>query len=110
MKKYLFAITILSLLPLTTLLHPGMFVAHDSEAHVVSVASFYQSLTEGNIFPRWSQSLNAGYGHPILMFLYPMSSYLSALFHFLGWNFADSIKLVLAIGYIGAGTFMYKWL
>ncbi len=111
-KERLFFITIvvLSLLPLSSLLHPGMFVAHDSEAHVVRVASFYQSLTEGNIFPRWSQSLNAGYGHPILMFLYPMSSYLSALFHFLGWNFAESIKLVLAIGYMGSGILMYLWL
>ena len=110
MKKYLFAITILSLLPLYSLLHPGMFIAHDSEAHVVRVASFYQSLTEGNIFPRWSHSLNAGYGHPILMFLYPLSSYLSALFHFLGWNYVDSIKLVLAFGYLGAGVLMYAWL
>lgn len=111
-KEKLFFLTIvaISVLPLITLLHPGMFVAHDSEAHIVRVASFYQSLTEGNIFPRWSQSLNAGYGHPILMFLYPMSSYLSALFHFMGFSFNNSVKLVLAVGYAGAGIFMYLWL
>ena len=105
-----FIIVLLSLIPLLALAKPGMFVAHDSVAHVVRLASFYQSLTEGNIFPRWAQTLNAGYGHPIFMFLYPLPSYAAAAFHFLGFSFINSIKLVLAVSYVMAGIFMYLWL
>lgn len=108
-KPLLITIAI-SLIPLFSLLRPGMFAAHDSVSHVVRVASFYQSLTEGNLFPRWSQTLNAGYGHPIFMFLYPFASYFTALFHLFGFNFVVSLKLVLATSYILAGAFMYLWL
>jgi len=109
-KWGLFLIILLSLAPLFSLVKPGMFVAHDSQAHIVRIASFYQSLSEGNIFPRWSHILNSGYGHPIFMFLYPLPSYLASGFHFLGWNFASSIKLVLASAYLSAGVFMFLWL
>ncbi len=109
-NKYRLIVLVISLLPLLPLLRPGMFWAHDSESHVVRVAEFYKSLTEGNIIPRWAGGLNAGYGHPVLMFLYPLANYLASLFHFLGANFVGSVKLTLATGYIGAGVFMYLWL
>jgi len=109
-RHYFYLIIVLSLIPLFSLLKPGMYWAHDSQSHLVRVASFYQSLAEGNIFPRWSHALNAGYGHPIFMFLYPLPSYLASAFHSLSFNFATSIKLVLASTYVGTGIFMYLWL
>ncbi len=109
-NKYLLLVILLSLIPLFSLLKPGMYWAHDTESHIVRIASFYQSLTEGNVFPRWSQSLNAGYGHPIFMFLYPLPSYLASLFLFLKFSVYSSIKLVLATSYIASGAWMYLWL
>lgn len=100
---------IITLLPLKGLIGSGITDAHDSISHVVRVASFYQSLTEGNLIPRWSQTLNYGYGHPIFMFLYPLPSYFASLFHSFGFSVIDSVKLVMAVSFILAGLFAYFW-
>lgn len=107
-EKYpVIIVFLLSLLPLYPLLHEGMFTGHDSESHVARLVAFYQSLSEGNLVPRWAGGLNMGFGHPVLMFLYPMSNYLGSLVHFLGFGFADSVKSVFAACFILSGLFMY---
>lgn len=92
------------------LTHKGMFLAHDAEAHIARVASFYTSLTQGNIVPRWAGNLNGGFGHPIFIFLYPLPSYLGSFFHYIGFDFTDSVKLVFGVTYILSGITMYLWL
>ncbi len=106
----LLLIVLVSVLPLLPLLHPGLPLTHDGQDHVARIAAFYQSLSEGNIIPRWAGNLNWGYGHPILMFLYPLPSYVASLFHFLGFTFVDSTKLVFAFSFIAGAIAMYLWL
>jgi uncharacterized membrane protein len=101
---------IVLLLPLVSLFSQGMPFVHDGQDHVARIANFYQSLSEGNIIPRWAANLNWGYGHPILMFLYPFPSYMASLFHFLGYSFVDSTKLVFGISFVLSGLSMYLWL
>lgn len=112
MKKYfgLIFVIILGILPLIPLLSSGLPVTHDGQDHVARIANFYQSLSEGNIIPRWAGNLNWGYGHPILMFLYPLPSYLASFFHVLGASLVDSVKLVFATTYILSGVGMYIWI
>ena len=102
-------IVLISSLPLISLLHPGLPVTHDGQDHVARIANFYQSLSEGIIIPRWAGNLNWGFGHPILMFLYPLPSYAASIFHFLGFGLVDSVKLVFAISFILSGICMYMW-
>lgn len=101
---------ILMLVPLFALLQPGFPVTHDGQDHVARIANFYQNLQEGNLVPRWAGNLNWGYGHPVLMFLYPLPSYLASLFHFIGFSFIDSTKLVFAVAFIFSIVSMYLWL
>ena len=101
---------IISLMPLMALLQAGLPITHDGQDHVARIANFYQSLSEGNIIPRWAGNLNWGYGHPILMFLYPLPSYAASLFHLLGFSLVDSVKLVFAVAFIASGVTMYFWL
>lgn len=112
MKKILFRLLFLTLiiLPIVSLIHPGLPLTHDGQDHVVRIANFYQNLTEGNIIPRWAGNLNWGYGHPILEFLYPLPSYIASIFHFIGFSFVDSVKIVFALGMILSFFFMYLWL
>lgn len=109
MKKYIFPILIvvISLIPLLTLLHPGLPKTHDGQDHVARIANFYLNLTEGNFIPRWAPLLNWGYGHPILMFLYPLPSYIASVFHALGFNLVDSVKIVFGLSFILSGLAMY---
>ena len=95
--------------PLCDLLHPGFPVTHDGQDHVARIANFYASLAEGNIVPRWAANLNWGYGHPILMFLYPLPSYVASLFHALGFSFVDSTKLVFAVSFFSSMACMFVW-
>lgn len=111
-KKYLNVIILLwvGLIPLFPLFHSGIPLTHDGRDHVARIANFYLSLSEGNIIPRWATNLNWGYGHPILMFLYPLPSYISSFFHFIGFSFVDSVKLTFGTTYILSGIAMYLWM
>src|SRR3990167_5800000 len=50
---WLFIVIFISLLPLTPLLHSGIFAGHDTPDHVARIANFYQNLSEGTLIPRW---------------------------------------------------------
>ncbi len=91
------------------LLHVGLPITHDGQDHIARIANFYQNLSEGNIIPRWAGNLNWGYGSPILMFLYPLPSYMASLIHFVGFPLVDSTKIVFGITYIFSGLAMYLW-
>lgn len=110
MKKWAFILLVISLIPLFDLFHPGLPITHDGQDHVARIANFYKSLEEGNIIPRWAGNLNWGYGHPILMFLYPLPSYVASLFHFIGFSFVDSTKIVFGAAFILSGLTMFLWI
>src|SRR3989344_538734 len=103
-------VILIGFIPLFDLFHPGLPLTHDGQDHVARIANFYQNLTEGNIIPRWAGNLNWGYGHPILMFLYPFPSYTASMFHFLGFSLVDSVKIVFGLSFIASGFAMYAWL
>lgn len=102
-------VVLISLLPLVDLFHPGLPVTHDGQDHVARIANFYQSLSEGNPIPRWAGNLNWGYGHPVLMFLYPLPSYIASGMYALHPSFVDSVKLVFAVSYVASIALMYLW-
>lgn len=98
------------LLPVLSLLRPGMPVLHDGQDHVARIANFYAALREGIIVPRWAANLNWGYGHPILMFLYPLPEYLASAFHAAGFTLVDSTKLVFGLSFIASAVTMFLWM
>ena len=115
MKKYIqwiapILLVFIALFPLAAFFVPGLPHGHDAQDHVVRIANFYKALTEGVIFPRWGGNLNWGYGHPVMMFLYPCSSYIASFFHFVGLSFVDATKAVFVVAYIGSILTMYLWM
>lgn len=106
----LILVFIAGMIPLFDLFHSGFPITHDGQDHIARIANFYQNLIDGNLVPRWAPNLNWGYGHPILMFLYPFSSYITSFFHFLGFSLIDSIKIFFGFSFIFSGITMYMWL
>jgi len=109
-KFWLIFLIFISLIPLFDLFRFGLPLTHDGQDHVARIANFYQSLSEGNIIPRWAANLNWGFGHPVLMFLYPLPSYIASFFHFLNLSLVDSTKIIFGLGFVLSGIFMYLWI
>lgn len=111
-KKIIFPLLLIgiAIIPMLDLFHPGLPVTHDGQDHVARIANFYQNLKEGTFVPRWAANLNWGYGHPVIMFLYPLPSYIASFFHSLGFSFVDSAKTVFGLAFIASGLSMYFWI
>jgi hypothetical protein len=108
-KIFVFFLVILGLLPLKDFFTYRLFDAHDIVCHTARLASFFQSLSQGNFLPRWGGNLNYDYGHPVLMFLFPLQNYLGSVIHFLGFDFVDSIKIIFILSYLFSSVLMYLW-
>lgn len=105
-----FLLILISLLPLISLLRQGTYESGDLTQNVYKAMSFYQSLSEGNLFPQWAGELNATYGYPLFIFIYPLPFYIISLFHFLGFSLISSVKLLMASTFILSGIGMYMWI
>src|SRR3989344_24011 len=94
------------ILVIDILINKGVFVSHDIWSNITYFASFYTSLSEGIIIPRWSANLANLYGSPTSMFFYPASYYFSSVFKFLGFSFTDSIKIFFFLSFVLSAVFM----
>jgi len=99
-----------SLLVLDPLLRTGIFTAHDIETNMIYFGSFYSSLMEGNLVPRWSGNIANLYGSPTNMFFYPLSYYLASPIRLLGFSLTDTMKIYLFLTFVASCCFMYLWL
>ena len=111
-KKFnLFVLLVLiSILPVISIFRAGSYQAGDLSLHSALLQSFYSNLTQGNIFPQWAGDICGGYGCPAHMFEYPLPYYIASIFHFLGFNYLNSIKILLAFSFVSSGIVMYLWL
>jgi len=101
---------IISLLPLMSLMRKGTYESGDLTLHSVFLRSFYESLSEGNLIPRWAGNLCGDKGCPVFLFEYITPFYIGSIFHFLGFSLIDSIKALLAVSFIASGVGMYLFI
>jgi len=101
----LFIIVIPALLPL---LKPGFFTMHDDQ-QVVRLALLDEALRAGQFPVRWLSGLGFGFGYPLFIFYPPLVYYLGEIYHLLGFNFINSIKLVFATAFLASALTMYYW-
>lgn len=104
----LIIVILLSLWAIKPLLHPGFFPIHDDE----QVSRLYEltlAVNNGQIPPRWVPDLGFGYGFPLFNFYPPLVYYFGYLFHFVGFSFIDSTKIVMGLGFILSAFFMFIW-
>jgi hypothetical protein len=101
---------VFSFLPLLSVLRSGTYESGDLSINVVKTIAFSDNLREGNLIPRWAGESNATYGYPNFIFAYPLPYYLASLFHYIGFSFLSSVKLVLIFSFLLSGIFMYKFL
>jgi hypothetical protein len=84
----------------------GFYVMHD-DTQVARVFEMGKMLKEG-VFPvRWVPDLGYGYGYPIYNFYAPLSYYFGGLFMLFGATALLSTKIMMILGTILSGVFMY---
>ncbi len=100
----------LALPAIYSLLLPGGFTSHDLTHHVIRLASLDQNLKQGQFPVRWSGELNLGFGYPVFLFNYPLPQMMGEIFHLIGFNLVDSIKIVLGLSLIASALTMFLFL
>jgi len=79
---------------------------HD-DTQVARVFEMGKMLGSG-VFPvRWVPDLGYGYGYPIFNFYAPLAYYIGGLFILLGFDALSATKMMMALGVVLAGIFMY---
>lgn len=115
--KYLFKrkinlfylLILISTLPIISIFRVGSYESGDLSLHTERLMSFYNLLINYHLIPRWTPEFNAGYGDPHFLFAYFLPYLIGSIFHFIGFSFLISIKLLLAISFVLSGITMYFW-
>ena len=84
----------------------GFFPMHD-DTQVARVFEMGKMLANGTFPVRWVPDLGYGYGYPIFNFYAPLAYYVGGAFMLLGFDALLATKIMMALGVILAGVFMY---
>ncbi|MFH1832959.1 MAG: 6-pyruvoyl-tetrahydropterin synthase-related protein [Candidatus Levyibacteriota bacterium] len=102
----LIVVLLLSILSILPLFHSGLFPIHD-DTQVARVYEMGKSLGDGMFPVRWVADLGYGYGYPIFNFYAPFAYYIGGLFTLLGFDALIATKIMMGLGVIFSGVFMY---
>jgi hypothetical protein len=105
---YAVLLAVLSLLALAPMMQAGYFWgAHDARHSVYFLFEFDRVFQDGIWYPRWFPDMTYGYGYPLFNIYGPLPFYFGELFHLLGADFINSVKLVFALAWVLSGLAMY---
>ncbi len=86
------------------------FNADDTVYHSLYYKNFSAQLWSGDVYPRWLNNLNGGYGGPIFFFYPPIAYYVTSIFHPLELSVLSQLGLSAATGLVLSGLTAYLWL
>ncbi len=92
------------------LFHPGFFPTDDGNWMVIRFSAFYEALRNGQFPVRFLFRLNNGFGYPVADFLYPLFMYIGVPIHILGFNFVNTVKIILGLSLFFSSVFTFLWL
>lgn len=97
MKKItILIIFLLGLVGSYRLMRPGYFSMQD-DMHVFRLQQLDKCFHDGQIPCRYVPDAGMGYGYPLFNFYSPLPYLIGELFHFVGFSFIDSIKIVFIV-------------
>ncbi len=92
-----------------SLLRPGYYTMHD-DLQVFRVHQMDKCFQDLQIPCRWVPDMGYQYGYPQYNFYPPSIFYLAEIFHLIGFQFIDTIKIIVVLGFILSAVFMYFFL
>ncbi len=101
----LFAVTALIFAP--TFMR-GLACGHDTFTHFYRIVQLALNVQDGAPFTQWSQHFMRGYGYTIYPFYAPLMYWLTAVIHFLGFDFSAALRIVTWLMLFLAGWGSYN--
>jgi hypothetical protein len=89
---------------------PDFLFAHDGAVHQTYAYLFDRALRQGQVPVRWVEGLAAGQGQPLFNYYQVGFYYLISLVHAFGPGLSLSLKLAIALAWIGGAGFTFLWL
>jgi len=99
-----------SVFALRNLWGEGFYTSHDGSHQIARLFYFDKLIREGQIPPRWVDSLQNGYGYPLFIFSYQLPWIIAEPIFAAGISIFDSIKLTFFVGYFLSALTMYLFL
>ena len=98
-------VVILSVPSFALMLKSGIFSTQDF--HLFRLYEFDKCVKRLEIPCRWAPDAGLGYGEPVFDF-YPQLSYaIGEIFHLIGFNLINSLKILFILSIVGSGVAMY---
>ncbi len=92
-----------------SLLRPGFFSMHD-DLQAFRVHQMDKCIQDLQIPCRWVPDMGFEYGYPQYNFYPPSIYYLAEVFHLVGFQFIDTVKILVILGFVLSALFMYLFL
>ena len=89
---------------------PDFLFGHDGAVHQTYAYLFDRALRQGQLPVRWVEGLEAGQGQPLFNYYQVGFYYLISLVHAFGPGLSLSLKLAIALAWIGGAGFTFLWL
>lgn len=86
-----------------------MPVTHDMHLHYEQMKSFYNGLDSGEIYPRWEEDTNRGFGAPTMSYYPPGVYYLTSAFYAISGDWTRSILNLHLLMMIVSATGVYLY-
>lgn len=84
-----------------------MPVTHDMHLHYDQMKSFHEGLKAGEIYPRWEEDTNRGFGAPTTSYYPPAIYYLTSFFYWVAGDWTRALLLVHLLMMIASAAGIY---
>lgn len=108
-KKLLWILLLFTIPTFYLLVRPGFYTMHD-DLQAFRVHQMDRCIKDFQIPCRWVPDMGYQYGYPQFNYYPPSIYYLAEGFHLLGFQFIDTIKILVILGMILSALFMYLFL
>lgn len=108
MKKsfiFVFALLIVLIPTFLRMVRPGIFSTQDF--HFFRLFEFNKCIQTLEIPCRWAPDAGLGYGEPLFNFYSQLPYVFGELFHLIGFQVVDSLKIVFALSFVLSGLSMF---
>src|SRR5204862_151047 len=103
---YFILLTLLIVPSFISLVRPGFFTMQD-DLQAFRLEQLDTCIQDLQIPCRWTMDAGFGYGYPAVNYYAPLPFYVGEMFHLVGFQFIDAIKILFVLGFILSAFSMY---